>query len=64
MEPGQTLLLDYYLHGLGDAGAPIPSSTSAGLESLRADRAKYAGTMYADHLSAVLRRLAGLPAAT
>ena len=50
-EPGQSLLLAYYLHCLGAVEHPNASLISAGLESVRADAAKYAGTIYGDHLS-------------
>ncbi|MYD08923.1 MAG: tetratricopeptide repeat protein [Chloroflexi bacterium] len=56
-EPGQALLLAWYLRRLGAAAQPEPGLASAGRASILADAAKYAGTSYGDHLSCVLQAL-------
>ena len=56
-EPAQQLLLLYYLRCLGGAAQPNAGLLDAGLEALRADRVKYAGSAYGDHLSHVIRQL-------
>lgn len=61
---GQALLLEYYLHCLGEAERPHGSLINAGLDNCRADAAKYAGTAYGDHLSRVAQQLERWLAAT
>lgn len=56
-EPEQALLLAHYLRGLGAAPHPGAGPKCAGVASVRADAAKYAGTSYGDHLSLVLQQL-------
>ena len=56
-EQEQSLLLTYYLHTLGATGLPQAGKISAGLENIRQDAAKYAGTTYSDHLAQVLPQL-------
>ncbi len=56
-EPGPALLQACYLHGLGAAEPPSATLIGAGLESLRADAAKYAGTPCGDHLKQTLQQL-------
>jgi len=56
-EQEQSLLLTYYLHRLGAAERPQAGVISAGLEDIRLDAAKYAGTAYSDHLAQVILQL-------
>ena len=56
-DPGQALLLNYYLHCLGEAPHPTPELIGAGLDCCRSDAAKYAGTSYGDHMSLVVGQL-------
>ena len=55
-EPGQALLLAYYLLCLGSA-PPNPSLIDAGLAHCRDDIVKYAGTSYGDHIAHVLQQV-------
>ena len=55
-EPGQALLLPYYLRSLG-AAQPDAGLIVEGLEHCRADAVKYAGTSYGHHLSEVIHQL-------
>ena len=56
-EPAQLLLLSYYLHRSGAAERPQAGLIRAGLDSCRADAAKYSGTDYGAHLSRVAEQL-------
>ena len=56
-EPGQALLLCYYLHGLGAVQRPSSSLIGTGIAYCRAESDKYAGTAYGEHLSHIIQKL-------